>query len=293
MTPSPTRVAELARLLPERVAAHYGEGPRVAALRRALEPFATDDRGVTPHSLREVEIAGKRVFGHLDLSSASNLTPQERSPGWPPDDVAAAQREGALIDSVRRSVDGVAVLRLTGLAVAAAAAPLLAGAFHLMQHASTIVLDLRRNGGGDPATLVLIVDWLAAGRPRHLFDVRYSDRIRQWWSAAAPVAPPPMAPVVAVIGQGTYSSGEALAWVLQRQRLATLVGEPTPGAADHVVPLAVTHDVQALIPEATVVDVEGGPTWEGTGVQPDHRVRLDADEALDLPAMAEFTSPAQ
>lgn len=260
----------------------------MAALRPALDPFLADDRGVTPDSLREVEIAGKRVFGHLDLSCASGLTPQERSPGWPADDVAAVQREGALFDSVRRSADGVAVLRLTGLAVAAAAAPLLSGAFQLMQHASTIVLDLRRNGGGDPATLALIVDWLAGGGPRHLFDVHYQDRIRQWCTAAAPIAPPPGAPIVAVIGPGTYSSGEALAWVLQRQRLATLVGEPTPGAADHVVPLAVTHDVHALVPEATVVDVEGGPTWEGTGVQPDHRMRLDPDEPLDLAAIAQL-----
>ena len=69
----------------------------MAALRRALDPFLADDRRVTPDSLREVEIAGKRVFGHLDLSCASGLTPQERSPGWPADDVAAGQREGGLI----------------------------------------------------------------------------------------------------------------------------------------------------------------------------------------------------
>jgi C-terminal processing protease CtpA/Prc len=95
------------------------------------------------------------------------------------------------------------------------------------------------------------------------------ERKRQWWTAGSPIADPPEAPVRALIGPRTYSSGETLAWVLQRERLATLVGEPTRGAADHVVPLALTHDVHALIPEARVVAPDGGPTWEGVGVQPD------------------------
>ena len=55
-----------------------------------------------------------------------------------------------------------------------------------------------------------------------------------------------------------------------------------------------THDVHALLPEATVVDVEGGPAWEGSGVQPDSWVRLDSYESLDIVALdAGLTRSAQ
>jgi len=170
---------------------------------------------------------------------------------------------------VQRGSDGSGTLRLTGLAPVRAAAPLLTGAFMLLQDADPVTLDLRDNAGGDPATVALIVDWLAGGSPRHLFDVVYRDRVRQWWTAGSPGAEPPKGEVRALIGPRTYSSGEALAWVLKDQGLAMLIGEPTRGAADHVVPLALTHDVHTLIPEAHVAAVDGKPTWEGSGVQPD------------------------
>jgi hypothetical protein len=270
MSPSASRVDEVAGLLVDAVRRHYGPGPRTDDLRAALARFGGDRRAVDPTSLAEVEAAGQAVFRHLELSFAHGLRPQERSPGWPEPDLAVIRRAGADVAGVRRDPDGTATLRLTGLAPVQAAAPLLAGAFALVQDARTVVLDLRDNGGGDPATVALIVDWLAGEAPRHLFDVVYA-RVRQWWTAGAAPAPRPTGEVRALIGRGTYSSGEALAWTLQHQRLATLVGLPTRGAADHVVPLDLAHDVRAVIPEARVMAPDGGTTWEGVGVQPDRR----------------------
>jgi hypothetical protein len=271
MTPTshPTRVGDLANLLPDRVRRHYGAGSRTEGLRAALSAFGGDQRPVNPASLGEVEVAAQTVFRHLELTHSHGLQPQEQSSGWPEPDLASIRRAGADIAGVHRNPDGTAMIRLTGLAPVEAAAPLLAGAFTLVHHADSITLDLRYNTGGDPATVAVIIDWLSGGGPRHLFDVVYRDHVRQWWTHGSPVAERPKAPIRALIGSRTYSSGEALAWVLQDQRLATLVGRPTRGAADHVVPLALTHDVHALIPEARVVATDGGPTWEGLGVQPD------------------------
>lgn len=268
-------LAEVARLLPERVQDHYGPSDRVDALRRELAAWADDTRDLDPARLAEIEGAAQRVFVHLELTFAGGLTPETRSPGWPDADREAVRRDGAMIRAVERRPDGTAVLRLDGLADAAAAAPLLAGAFALTAGAERIVLDLRRNGGGDPATVMLIIDWLAGDGPRHVFDVRYVDDVRQWWTAGAPLTASPGVEVTALIGPGTYSSGEALAWVLQREQLAMLVGQPTKGAADHVVPLALTRDVRALIPEAAVLAPDGGPAWEGVGVQPDVKASVE------------------
>ena len=265
---SPT-VAALARLLPVRVEEHYGPDERVDRLRVALGSFADDTRSVRPASLAELEAAAQTVFRHLELRHQPGLTPEERSPGWPDPDLAAITAGGADIAEIRRDPDGTATIRLAGLAAMAAAAPLLAGAFAAVQGAHRLVLDLRANGGGDPATAVFIASWLAGAEIQPCFDVRYRDRVRQWWTSGAAPVPPPTGEVRALIGPGTYSSGEALAWTLQRLGLATLVGQPTPGAADHVVPLAVASEVHALIPEACVLAPCGGSTWEGVGVQPD------------------------
>ena len=271
----PTRLAEVAALLPDRVERHYGRDQRVENLEAACRPFRTRTEAVDAGGLAELEAVAQAVFRHLELRVDQDLEPEERSRGWLPPDLAAARRTGAGVAAVRRHPDGTAVIELIELAPLVAAAPLLCGVFAVVEAADRVVLDLRRNGGGDPATAVFIIDWLAGGPPRHLFNVRYADRTRQWWTAGAAPSPPP-GQVQALIGHDTYSSGEALAWALQAQGLAELVGEPTRGAADHVVPLALTHDVSALIPEAAVLTPENQATWEGTGVQPD-RPSLVAD----------------
>jgi C-terminal processing protease CtpA/Prc len=81
-----------------------------------------------------------------------------------------------------------------------------------------------------------------------------------------------------IIGESTFSSGEALAYHLQSQARATLVGQRTPGAADHVTPVRVSRHVRAILPEARVRDAVTGANWEGTGVVPD--VACEPSEAL-------------
>lgn len=51
------------------------------------------------------------------------------------------------------------------------AAPFLEAAFGMLRDAAAVVLDLRRNGGGDPATVALLVSWLLGPQRRPLADV--------------------------------------------------------------------------------------------------------------------------
>ena len=74
------------------------------------------------------------------------------------------------------------MLALDGLDGVHIAAPYLKAAFALLRGARGVVLDLRRNGGGDPGTVTLVLDWLLGGEPTHISDVIYRDRTRQWWT---------------------------------------------------------------------------------------------------------------
>jgi C-terminal processing protease CtpA/Prc len=91
--------------------------------------------------------------------------------------------------------------------------------------------------------------------------------------------------VVVLVSGRTYSSGEALAYHLQVRGRGRLFGQRTPGAADHVTPVNVTPEVQAILPEAYVVDSVTGGNWEGTGVRPDVETRPEDTEAKALAAL--------
>jgi len=150
-----------------------------------------------------------------------------------------------------------------------------------------VALDLRRNGGGDPETVATIVGWLC-GPGLDISDVVYRDRVQHWTTPDGPGLPP-KTPVVILTSTDTYSSGEALAYHLQVRRRGPIIGQGTPGAADHVTPVNVTPQVRAILPEAYVLDSVSGGNWEGTGVRPDIETSVDDSEATALATLRQAT----
>jgi C-terminal processing protease CtpA/Prc len=72
-----------------------------------------------------------------------------------------------------------------------------------------------------------------------------------------------------LVSERTFSSGEALAYHLKSRGRGRVVGQRTPGAADHVTPVRLSGHVRALLPEARVRDAVTATNWEGTGIVPD------------------------
>ena len=93
-----------------------------------------------------------------------------------------------------------------------------------------------------------------------------------------------------LVSNRTYSSGEALAYHLQVRGRGAVIGQATPGAADHVTPVNVTPQVQAILPEAYVVDSVSRGNWEGTGVLPDVETSPDDTEEVALAALRRSSS---
>jgi Peptidase family S41 len=269
----------------------FPDADRGERLKRTLdERFGDDARAVSDDLCREVEGVAHDFSRHLALEYVADgsLVPDTEPPGWPPQDPREVQLRAGSVGEVTRYPDGLCVLALNGLDGVHIAAPYLKAAFALLRGARGVVLDLRRNGGGDPGTLTLVLDWLLGGEPTHISDVIYKDRTRQWWTTGrlADLATPPETPVSVLVSERTFSSGEALAYHLQSQKRGRVVGQPTPGAADHITPVRLTSHVRALIPEARVCDAVTGTNWEGTGVMPD--ITCEPDEALKA-AIEELT----
>jgi hypothetical protein len=250
---------------------------RRGALLAALEAhFGSDARVVDAAVCAELQAEARRFSRHLDVEwvPGGGLVPDTESRGWPDPDPAEATKLRAGIAAER--IGDAGVLRVSNLFPLELAAPFLEQALETLRGAPAIVLDLRANGGGDLDTAMAVLGWLLGPEPVHVSDVVYKDDTRRWHSLPRDE---PRRPAAALIGPRTYSSGEALAYHFQAQPLGPLVGERTPGAADHVTPIVLHTHVRANLPRGYVVDAVTGANWEQAGVVPD--VPCAAAEALE------------
>jgi hypothetical protein len=292
MTPEPGTAAALVSELRVWLDRLFPDADRGERLQRALhERFGADDRPVTAELCRELEAVAQDFSRHFELEYVADgsLKPDTEPRGWPSPDPAEVRLRAGSVGEVVRRPDGVGVLTLNGHDGVHLAAPYLLAAFTLLRGARGVLLDLRRNRGGDPGTMTLVLDWLLGGEPTHICDVIYRDRTRQWWTTGriAELAPPRDTPVGVLVSGRTYSSGEGLAYHLQSQGRGTVVGQNTAGAADHVTPVRITRHVRAILPEARVRDAVTATNWEGGGVVPD--IACEREESLEA-AIAAFRS---
>jgi hypothetical protein len=240
---------------------------------------------VSEATCRRIEVAAQAQSRHFSLffDEQGSLAPDLDSPGWPSPDLAAIKRRAAHVSEVSRTTDGIVTLRIDGLDPLDIAETFYEAALTLCQRASGLMLDLRLNGGGDPASVAYLAGALFGPTSVPLSRVHGADGVTEWTSATLPrsMCVAPESPVAVLIGPGTFSSGEALAYHLQVRGRARVFGERSPGGADHVTPIVLTSHVRAHLPVAAVIDTKTNSSWEGTGVIPD-----EPTAAADAPECA-------
>ncbi|MFD8697937.1 S41 family peptidase [Kitasatospora purpeofusca] len=178
---------------------------------------------------------------------------------------------------------GVAVLEISShmFPLDWAAQPL-AAALSLVAPAEALILDLRRNLGGDPDTVAFVCGYLLDGRT-HLNTMlsKQGERVAQSWTP--PFVPGARfgadKPLYVLTSGKTFSAGEELAYDLQQLGRAETVGEATRGGAHPRDGWTVHPHLELSVPVARAVNPVSGTNWEGTGVRPD--VPCAAEDALD------------
>ncbi|HEX7003296.1 MAG TPA: S41 family peptidase [Trueperaceae bacterium] len=139
--------------------------------------------------------------------------------------------------------------------------------------ADSLILDLRGNPGGRLVEMMQL-----AG----IFTRGFLWRVVTRWSL--PIPYPAIGAVetelpLAILTDGRVNSAaEGLAGALQQAQRAVIVGEPTAGNVEAVLPFCLRDGSQAWIATGVLAPI-GAPTWEGEGVKPD--IPADADEALE------------
>lgn len=160
--------------------------------------------------------------------------------------------------------------------------PVAVGAMAFLANCDALIVDLRRNGGGNPEMIQLLSSYFFSGEPRHLnsFYYRLGEKTEQYWTLPYVPGTKLAETDLYVLTSGfTFSGAEEFTYNLKNMKRATIVGETSGGGA-HPVRMEILNDHFAIaVPYARAVNPVSQTNWEGTGVEPD--VKVPADQALD------------
>jgi len=226
-----------------------------------------------------------RAVSH-DLHLGVMFGPGPQLPEPEPDEPAAmARRMNFGFGAIERLSGNVAHVVINGFPPAEDddAREGIAALMSQVADADALLVDLRRNGGGSPDTVALIVSYLFDETPVHINDMfsRDTGSTKEYWTVRdlRGTRFGSKKPVYVLTSRQTFSGGEEFAYDLQSLRRATLVGETTGGGAHPVAPHELDERFVILVPWGRPINPVTKKDWEGTGVVPD--VPVPADAALE------------
>ncbi|WP_394616717.1 S41 family peptidase [Lentzea sp. JNUCC 0626] len=222
---------------------------------------------------------------HLRLLYSAEEVPETgQESAWDP--VAyqkEAEQDAFGVRRLERLEGNVGLLEFSLLHDAEIATPAVIAAMNLIAHTDALIIDLRKNGGGDPHTVALICSYLFDEQV-HLNDIynRPEDTTHQFWTL--PHVPGPKfggkKPVYVLTSARTFSGAEELSYNLQQNGRATLIGETTKGGAHPGDRYRVGPHLKSAVPNGRAINPISGTNWEGVGVVPD--IAVPAEEAFEV-----------
>ena len=141
-----------------------------------------------------------------------------------------------------------------------------------LSNTQALIIDLRKNTGGVGTLANFVLSYFYDQRPFHFLDVMYrkENRVEQSWSSFyVPGKRFIDKPVYVLTSKGTFSAGEAFAYILQSSKRATIIGEVTGGGANVGDLIRINEHFVMNLPVGRPVSPITNSNWEGTGIKPD------------------------
>jgi len=185
------------------------------------------------------------------------------------------------IRKVETLAGNIGYIDLRSFPPASLAKPALGALMNLVADTDALIVDLRHNGGGDPATVAFLSSYLFDKRT-HLNDMvwREGGRTEAFWTEEDVPGKKfgGTKKIYVLTSKNTFSGAEEFSYNLQQLRRGVIVGETTGGGAHPGGVHRVHPNLGAFIPGGRAVNPISKTNWEGTGVVPD--VKVAADDAL-------------
>jgi hypothetical protein len=225
---------------------------------------------------------------HLRVRYSARPIPNEAADQEPS---AEQQREMAAfgrqvnfgIERAERMTGNVGYLEVRSFGFTAAMADsAVAAAMNLLANTDALIIDVRRNGGGEPEMVALVCSYLLG--PGEILINKFYWRPADRWDESRTKAVVSgkfygtAKPVYVLTSDRTFSGAEEFAYDIQTQKRGEIVGDTTGGGAHPGGMRRVTEHFGVWVPSGRAVNPVTNTNWEGTGVRPD--VAVPAEEAL-------------
>ena len=267
----PAKAKEMIRSVRER--ARRGAYDRVTSARAFADSLTTHLQAVSHDR-------------HLRVVYRSDGVPDETPDGEPSPEQrrehdAFGRRVNYGLDRVERLAGNVGYLEIRTFGFTAAEVDsALAAAMNFLARTDALIIDVRRNGGGDPDMVAAVCSYLMP--PNTLINWFYWRPMDRWDEfRTRPVTGTHYGtsrPVYVLTSDHTFSGAEEFAYDIQTQRRGRIVGDTTGGGAHPGGLRRVTEHFGVWVPAGRAVNPVTETNWEGTGVRPD--VPVPTEDAL-------------
>jgi hypothetical protein len=268
----PDKAKQAEKDLRQRLAAMAYEGDELADPKTFADRLTADIQASTKDK-------------HLRVRHSETVLPPMRFRDPTPAEIEDMKKQGAArnfgVERVERLRFNIGYLDLRGFLPADFAGHKIAAAMTLLSDTHALIIDLRQNGGGDPATVQLISSYLFDERT-HLNNMYYRDGDRNTQAWTFGWVPGERfggkKPVYVLTAKRTFSAAEEFSYNLKNLKRATIVGETTGGGAHPGGMRRLNDHFSMFVSSGRAINPISKTNWEGVGVEPD--VKVDAADAL-------------
>ena len=183
---------------------------------------------------------------------------------------------------LERLQGNVGYLDLRGFAPAELGGATAIAAMNFLANSDAVIIDLRKNGGGDPSMVQLISSYFF-NEPTHLNNLywRKGDRTDQFWTLPyVPGKNMAEIPLYVLTSSRTFSGAEEFTNNMKVLKRARIIGETTGGGANPGGTFPIAAGLGIFIPTGKAVNPVTGTNWEGKGIEPDEKVPVN--DALNV-----------
>jgi len=266
---------------------HYFDrevGKNIAASLRAHEKAGDNDAVKTGAGFAALLTAQMRDASHdmhLEAVYSRDVLPPQPSMALSAEGIEryrqAMEQSNCTFEKVELLPHNIGYLKLNSFPDSSICQPTATAAMASLNHASAIIIDLRDNRGGYQSGVSMIASYLF-DHPQYLYDPREVPTEQSRTHSPVPGNKLADKPVYVLTSGLTASAAEDFSYNLKMLKRATFVGETTRGSAHAGVFHRIDDHVGIAIPEVKVVNPFGKTDWEGTGIEPD--VKVKAEDAL-------------